>query len=311
MKREVFEHLTQELLKYKFSLSQVLKNTPEVKERFLKEFPKPYNAKRPKDIKAKPLTKNYGNVGIAFGYVLDFILKKLNSNVIEFDWAAESSLKEIKRIYPKYFEQAKNIVSKTKKLEKYYIKTGEFSDELLKYILLISRLNRYIHSGHFSENLEKYDEGDIEDLRNLIDAVDLNLFKTSEICILNPKFNYEKDDSDKTKLLREIIEDLKLDNLEKHLPGAEPDLIINDLMIDVKTTIDSKFKREFLNQLLGYYIYYRLFGLKGYPPDKQIKRIGIYFSRYGYLSEYNVEDIINETSFLEICEWFIKKIYIS
>jgi hypothetical protein len=311
IKNEYYVQLVHQFLKQKGSLSQVLKNTSEIKDKLRNEFPKPYNAKRPKIIKAEPLTKNYAKVGIAFGYLLNFIIKRLNPNVVDLESAAESSLEILNLIHPEYLNQAETIINKIKELKINYVKTGKINNELLKYTLLISRLDRYVHSGIFSENLEKYDKKDIEDLKNLINAVDLELFKTDKICILNPRFGNEIIDSNIKNILKRSFEDLKLDTLEKHLPGAEPDLIIDDIMIDVKTTKSPKFEREYLNQLLGYYTYYKLFGLKVYPSDNRIKRIGIYFSRYGHLSEYFVKDLINEESFPKFCIWFIKKIYIN
>jgi len=36
----------------------------------------------------------------------------------------------------------------------------------------------------------------------------------------------------------------------------------------------------------------------------EIKKLGVYFSRYGYLHFYDIEDIIDEIKFPEFIEWF-------
>ena len=76
------------------------------------------------------------------------------------------------------------------------------------------------------------------------------------------------------------------------------------MLIDIKTTKIFQMKREYYDQLIGYYTLYRIDGIDGMPGDNEIKKLGVYFSRYGYLHSYNIEDIIDENKFPEFIEWF-------
>ena len=68
-----------------------------------------------------------------------------------------------------------------------------------------------------------------------------------------------------------------------------------------------KFLFEIFNQLLGYYALYRIGRIRGLPPNYQINKLGVYFSRYGYLHTYEVEDLANESKYLDFIAWFKKR----
>ena len=89
--------------------------------------------------------------------------------------------------------------------------------------------------------------------------------------------------------------------------GADADLVIDEMLIDIKTTKIFQMKREYYDQLIGYYTLYRIDGINGMPGANKIKRLGLYFSRHGYLQLYNIKDIIDETKFPEFIEWFKNK----
>ena len=104
-------------------------------------------------------------------------------------------------------------------------------------------------------------------MRNLILTVPEDVFNAKEVCILNPTFN----------------------EASRLVGGADADIIIDDILIDIKTVKYLKLSRPDFNQLIGYYILYK---------------IGIYFSRYGYLHIINLVDVINNNTFPEFIERF-------
>ena len=125
---------------------------------------------------------------------------------------------------------------------------------------------------------------DIKRLNNLITLVDPRLFKAKKICLLNPTF----------KKASELVK------------GADADLVIDDMLIDIKTTKYLQNKQDYFNQLIGYYTLYRIGGISGMPATNKIKRLGIYFSRHGYLQLYNIKDITiikDKDKFSEFVEW--------
>ena len=70
--------------------------------------------------------------------------------------------------------------------------------------------------------------------------------------------------------------------------------------------------REYFDQIIGYYILYRLGGISGIDGDYKINKIGIYFSRFAYLYLVDIKDIIDDKRFPDFLRWFIKyasKIY--
>jgi hypothetical protein len=64
--------------------------------------------------------------------------------------------------------------------------------------------------------------------------------------------------------------------------GADGDLIINDMLIDRKTTRHLTFEREFFNQLIGYYVLSCIGGIYDCARWK-INHVAIYYARYALL----------------------------
>ena len=109
------------------------------------------------------------------------------------------------------------------------------------------------------------------------------MFKSSNICLLNPSFG----------------EGSKL------VGGADADFIINDMIVDIKTTMKLQQKRDHINQLLGYYILHEISGAGEYTPKLKITKIGVYFSRFAYLHVLDLDEIISKKSFPNFIEWFV------
>ena len=89
--------------------------------------------------------------------------------------------------------------------------------------------------------------------------------------------------------------------------GADFDLVVDDALIEIKTTKDFEVRREYFDQLVGYYILFRIGGINGLPKSHSIKRLGIYFSRHGYLWLFKVSDVVREKSFSKFVAWFKKR----
>ncbi len=256
-----------------------------------------------KDILAPPLTTRYGLVGTAFDYLLRFYIKYLNPKAITSRWVAESSLKYIELrlekikerkspedkiimpLFKNWYKEGKKIISKAKENYSIFLKSGQITDNLLKSTLLLSKLDSIFRAGYIVEDIEFIDNKDVEDLRKLISLVDSELFKTNKVCILNPTFG----------------EGSKL------VGGADADLVVDDMLIDVKTVKKLTFSRKYLDQLIGYYALYKIGGIDGMPIQNEINKLGVYFSRHGYLYWYDLDDIIDENRFPEFIKWFKKR----
>lgn len=86
--------------------------------------------------------------------------------------------------------------------------------------------------------------------------------------------------------------------------GADADLVIDDTIIDIKTTKKLKLQTEAFHQILGYYVLHEISGIGEITPKLEIKKVAIYYSRYAYLHSLQLKDLINQKTFPEFIEWF-------
>ena len=85
--------------------------------------------------------------------------------------------------------------------------------------------------------------------------------------------------------------------------GADADLIVDGVLIDIKTTQQTSFTQDNFNQLIGYYVLSKL-GKVNDSEDIQISKLGIYFSRYGILHTIPTRQIENHKNFPKFVKWF-------
>ncbi|HEY9245715.1 MAG TPA: hypothetical protein VIO11_02605, partial [Candidatus Methanoperedens sp.] len=123
------------------------------------------------------------------------------------------------------------------------------------------------------------------DLKKLISIVNPDSFKARDLCMLNPTFG----------------EGSKL------VGGADADLLIDDTLIDIKTTKSLELSRDTFNQLVGYYILFKVGGIDGAPFKLGIENLGIYYSRYGELYMFSIKMVMDEIKLSSFIEWFKKR----
>lgn len=278
------------------SLTSFLLNQ-DVKARFKEEFPRPKFALK-KELLAPPVTKHYMLVGTAFDYLMRFYTKRLNPEAITQKWVAEESVERMKwlghaldsqrvpfEIDDNILGEAQGMLSQAKIAYSDYIKSGETNDEVIKCTILLAQLDTYYRTKIIGENFGIIDEDDVADLRKLISIINPDSFKAKELCLLNPTFG------EASKLVK----------------GADADLVIDDALIDIKTTKQPKFTRAYLNELIGYYVLYELGGIPNAPVEPKIENLGIYYSRYGELYTFPVKEAIPVTKFPSFMKWFKKR----
>ncbi|MFP4411097.1 hypothetical protein [Coleofasciculus sp.] len=254
----------------------------DVKARLRQEFPKPTIPRR-KDPPAPPLTQNYGIVGTAFDYLLRFYLQRLNPHAISRPWVAKDSLPRLRQQGgQRLYDQGYLILVQAQEAHAEYLETGEVTDELLRCVLRLGRLDAVFRTHQVEEDLQGTDDLDVQDLKNLLGLVDDNTFRTSEPMLLNPTFGLA------SRMVR----------------GADADIILGDLLIDIKTVKMLALTGDDFHQLLGYYALSKIDKIDYAPPELEIRRIGIYFSRYGYLHVMPLEEVVDEAKFPLFLEWF-------
>jgi hypothetical protein len=228
-------------------------------------------------------TKNYRLVGLAFDYLLRFHVKRLNPQAVSQKWLAEYGLQCIKQCGSKrLYEQGYFALIQARENYTQFITTQIINDELIKSALMLAKLEAVYRGANIQEDFPDIDERDIEDLKGLLAIVKPTDFTTSGAVVLNPKFGLA------SKLVK----------------GADADVVIDDCLIDIKTIKDLVLNRDDFDQVVGYYLLSKLGGIDGASPEYEIKRLGIYFSRYAHLYVMNVEDLFDSSKLPQILSWF-------
>jgi hypothetical protein len=271
------------------SLTSFLK-IRKVSERFKAEFIMPSLGSK-RELRAPLLSTNHSSlVGTAFDYLLRFYVKRLNPKSKTRDWIAQKAAKIIVEIDDCPISPSE-IVANAKKVYRRYLQTGKIDDKLLRAVLCLAKLDPIFRSPFFFlspaqdsyfETLGNIDSQDIQDLRQLISLVQPQAFTTKGVCSLNPFFGCAS----------------------KLVGGADCDLVIDDILLEIKTVQKFELKREYFNQLIGYYVLSRIGGISGMLQNHRINRLGIYFSRHGYLWLFRVDTVLNEKKLPEFIRWF-------
>jgi hypothetical protein len=254
---------------------------PDVREKFRQEFKKP-NLKKQTQPLAAPQTKNYSLIGVAFDYLLRFEIKKLNPQAVSQDWLAEYGLQYIKqRSSKRLYEQGYLALVQAKEHYTQFLTTQIMNDELIKSVLLLAKLEAVVRGVNIQEDFQDINEKDVEDLKGLLAIVKPNDFTTTGAVFLNPTFGWAS----------------------QLVGGADADVVIDDCLIDIKTIKDLVLKRRDFDQVVGYYLLSKLGGIDNASPNPEIKRLGIYFSRYAHLYIMNIEDLFDSTRLPQILSW--------
>jgi len=275
------------------SLKTFLDNK-DVRARFSDEFYKPrFSIKR--EILAQPITKHYSLVGTAFDYLLRFYVKLINPEAITKEWVAKLSVDRMRQlrvalnpqkglisIDENLLKRADDMLSKSSKAYSDYIKTGKITNDLVKCTIFLAQLDTYFRAGIIDDNFGITDDGDIVDLSKLISLVSLDTFKAKDLCLLNPTFG----------------------EASELIGGADADLIIDDTLIDIKTTSKLEFKVEHFNEVIGYYTLLKIGGIPNAPFEPKIENLGFYYSRYAELYKFPVTEAISLHKYPSFMEWF-------
>jgi len=265
------------------SLTSLIKNDKELREKIRTTFSRPKLEKN-KPLLVEPCTKRHSLVGTAFDYLFRFYLERINKvgNKSKI-WVAEKTTFSLNG---EVHDIGIDIVDNVKKLQKKFMKTGELSTDLIRQTLRMSYLDPVFRSGSGVDYIgEDADAGDIEDIKKQFELIDESLFRAKNICLLNPTFG----------------------KASKLVGGADADLLIDDKLIDIKTTKKLELKLADYCQVIGYLILHKISGIDE-RKEIEINKLGIYYSRYGYLFSFNIQDIIDDKSLQSFTEWFENRI---
>ncbi len=215
---------------------------------------------------ACPRTENYMLVGTAFDYLFRSELKRLHPDAIEDRLlVGEKSVELVRKgIERDGYYKARNWVllredlgimeeaaTRWRNLREEFLKTGDLTDEFLEATLSFARLDELFRSGYYRNPTKEIDRRDVEDLRRLYEIIPEDVKNHAKSVILNP-------------------------DLSNSFVCADADLILDNRLIDIKTTKHFRLPLDYWAQIVGYLVLARRKGIK-------LNRVGIYFSRYGKL----------------------------
>lgn len=283
------------------SLTDLLKE-PDVKERFRQEVKKPKMV-ADKDLLAPPLSQRYSLIGTAFDYLLRFYLQHLNPHAIRRSWIAEHGLQCLSErtfgeaaydidsrtlSFPSEdgsFDKAREIFNAAWIAHEQYLSSGRLTDQVLRCTIYLAQLDVVFRCGYVDEQLGVAYADDVKDLHNLIALVRPDVFLSDSVCLLNPTFG----------------------DASLMVGGADADLLIDGMLIDIKTTKHLSLDRGYFNQLIGYFLLHELAAIGEIRPKMEISKLAIYFSRHGHLEVFEVSELINKKTFPEFARWFSER----
>ena len=255
------------------------------------EFRKPHFAV------SKPLLVPHASdrsslIGTAFDYLLRFRVTRINPQAIQGGrWVAEAAIECLtafdhwEKDSP-FLPAAKKIIADAKLHLAAFLADGIISRNLIKSSLLLATLDSFVRSADAKEELIGIiHEEDIDEIQSISNLVNEQDFKARNLCLLNPAFG----------LASELVE------------GADADLVIDDTIIDVKTTKFLRLDVNAFRQIMGYYVLHHLGNVGELDPKPAIAKVAIYFSRFGFLYLIPLADIVNPNTFPDFLQWFEKR----
>ena len=269
------------------SLTSLIKDDKELRQKINSTFA------RPKLDKKMPLlvesnTKHAALIGVAFDYLFRFHLERINKVDTSKSWVSELSIERLLAFEgdTEIYNKGIDIINNVKLLKEKFIETGNLSDDLIKETLRMSYIDPYYRSGFGAEYIgANADYEDVTEIKKQIELLNLDAFTAKHICLLNPTFG----------------------EASSLVGGADADFLVDNKLIDIKTTKKLALSLNDFCQIIGYYVLHEISGING-NKKIEINQVGIYYSRYAYLFLFNVHDIIDKEELNLFVKWFINRL---
>lgn len=133
------------------------------------------------ELKAEPLTKNYSTVRTAFDYAMRLRVADLNADLVsDFPLVAELGIKGNRR--------RREFINNFQQKRTSFLSGQLTIHDLLSDCIILAKIEAVFRSGRNFPNSDIFyvEEADVQDLHNLIELVDHNLFRAKKKCILIP-----------------------------------------------------------------------------------------------------------------------------
>ncbi len=225
-------------------------------------------------------------IGTGFDYLLRWtLLAKYPLYVERERWVAEAVPDLLRKPHSRLARTiAKRIAVARRRLAR-FCATGRVSVGICRSAVEMAQIDPLFRAGIGAEYvLKPMPARYVSELRQLIDLVPLTEFAPTNYGLVNPLF---------------VASPLVV--------GADADLLVDDMLVEIKTSKHGRVPREQFNQLLGYYLLSRLGGIPGAPENLRIKKLAIYQSRQARLVVWEIDKIASPQRFRSATRWFERR----
>jgi hypothetical protein len=236
--------------------------------------------------------QSYALVGTAFDYCLRFCVAAMNPSLfVDQTWIAEISLQILKESHAPPFglslKKVEKGVLRARELYQEFLDKRIFTRQLARASLFLAGLDAVYRRGIMALEIKYLNDpldAETDDCLKLVRAIPREKFKAVELVSLNPSFG----------------------EASSLVGGADADLIIDDMLVDIKTTKYFSITPQMLHQMVGYRILHSICKEKdSIAYQHQITKCAIYFSRHGTLECFRYEELISTEGFEQLRDWFI------
>jgi hypothetical protein len=291
------------------SLTSFVKK-PEVRSKLAHIRPK-ISLKISAPLQVPSRSKRYSLVGTAFDYLLRFEIQRRAPFALTRPWIAEKAADIVYRqtdpgaagmdlLYefrddPKLYlppeeiqKRARAIVAEARAELAVFCKTKNPSAamrlKLATHAIRLAKLDSIFRAKRLEPQFERVEPEDAREVVDLLAIVPFDNLLDDRVLILNPT----------------------LGEASRLVGGADADLVSGDSLIDVKVTANEQVQNDHLDQLLGYFILWR-YQREADAKLPEIRRVGIYFARHGYLWTVDAREWTGHPDFQETEQWFMKR----
>lgn len=256
------------------SLTGYLRGTPVARQAIrtaLNPWPQPETS----PLLCPPLGANPGLVGTAFDYALRFLVQGLNPhlNPVRGPLAARLAALDLDR------DRTLAAVDAAEATLSEVASGVPFALPHARAAVVLASYEVVARTGLFQELAGVVAAEASQDVLNLAQAVPVELFRAERQLLLNPQFR-----------------------AARRFGGADADLLLDDLLIEVKATKHLRLDGTYLQQLTGYLVLDRLAGTVG--SESPIHRLGVYFARHGVMQVIPVRDAYRPEMLPQLVPWF-------
>ena len=277
------------------SLTALVCHKTPVRERLAVDFPRP-KLRLKAELRVPSVAPNRPLLGTAYDYLFRFHLLRAIPFAVARSWVAERAHKQISAYGDagilvwtgkdvlasgEIRDRMSQIIRRAQRLLAAFVAGEPLSTSLIRSAINLAHCDPYYRAGRIDERFGQPLPAQVIELGRLIEATDCSQFRAERLCLLNPTFG----------------EGSKL------IGGADADLLLDDMLIDVKTTATLKIRTEDWRQLIGYAALNEHFPIGGGEQPVPIRRVGFYFSRHGYLASWPLTELVDEVKFAAFAAW--------